>query len=47
VAIRQARLAMAEKKPTLYHISYGQDGTIILARKEKISGAPEGGPTVS
>jgi hypothetical protein len=43
IAARQARLAIAERKLTFYHISYGFDGTIQSVREEKMSGAPESG----
>jgi hypothetical protein len=45
IAVRQARLAMAERKLTLYHVSYGSDGTVQSVREEKMSAAPEGGPS--
>ncbi len=44
VAVRQARLALAEKKLTLYHVVYGLDSTIESVREEKMSGAPQGAP---
>jgi hypothetical protein len=46
VAVRQARLHMTEKKLTLYHVLYASDETIRSVREEKMSSAPENGPTV-
>jgi hypothetical protein len=46
VAVRQARLAMAEKNLTLYHVTYAPDETIATVREERMSSAPEKGPAV-
>lgn len=46
VAVRQARLKMAEKKLTLYTIVYGPDGTIRTVKEERMEKAPENGPAV-
>ena len=46
VAVRQARLHMAEKKLTLYHVFYGAQETIENVQVEKMSGAPAEGPAV-
>lgn len=39
VAVRQARLALAERKLTLYHVYYASDGTIASVQEEKMSDA--------
>ncbi|MGH7905281.1 MAG: hypothetical protein ACREP6_01500 [Candidatus Binataceae bacterium] len=46
VAVRQVRLHFAEKKLTLYHVSYAPNETIASVRVEKMSGAPENGPKI-
>jgi hypothetical protein len=46
VAVRQARLKMAEKKLTLYTIVYSPDGTIRSVKAERMENAPGGGPAV-
>jgi hypothetical protein len=45
-AVRQARLYMAQKKLTLYHVVYSANGTIQSVQVEKMSEAPAGGPAV-
>jgi hypothetical protein len=47
IAVRQARLAMAEKKLTLYHVTYGGNGMIASVREERMSSAPETSPAVN
>jgi hypothetical protein len=44
VAVRQARLNMAEKKLTLYHVLYAPNNVVESVREEKMSAAPETGP---
>jgi hypothetical protein len=44
VAVRQARLRMAEKKLTMYHVFYGPRDTVENVQVEKMSEAPEQGP---
>jgi hypothetical protein len=39
VAVRQARLKLAERKLTLYHVYYGPDQTIASVVQEKMSNA--------
>jgi len=46
VAVRQARLALAEKKLTLYHVSYTAHDTIQSVREERMTNAPESGPAL-
>jgi hypothetical protein len=46
VAVRQARLKMAEKKLTLYTIVYSPDGTIRSVKEERMEKAPENGPAL-
>jgi hypothetical protein len=46
VAVRQARLAMAEKKLTLYTVLYAPDGTIQSVKEERMADAPDKGPAV-
>ncbi len=38
VAVRQARLALAERKLTLYHVYYAPDAAIASVQEEKMSG---------
>ncbi|HKV56111.1 MAG TPA: hypothetical protein VJN94_15875, partial [Candidatus Binataceae bacterium] len=47
VAVRQARLALTERKLTLFHVIYTPDGTIKSVTEERLSGAPESLPTAS
>ncbi len=44
VLVRQARLALQEKKLTLFHVLYAPDDTIQSVTPEKLSGAPEALP---
>ena len=46
VAVRQARLHMAEKKLTLYHVFYSPEDTIENVQVEKTPDAPAEGPAV-
>jgi len=46
VAVRQARLHLAEEKLTLYHVLYASDDTIQSVREEKMAKAPDNGPAV-
>jgi hypothetical protein len=46
VAVRQARLKMAQKKLTLYTIVYSPDGTIRSVKEERMEKAPENGPAL-
>ncbi len=47
VAVRQARLALNEKKLTLYHVLYAPDDTIQSVREEKMSDAPDSLPNAT
>jgi hypothetical protein len=44
IAVRQARLALQERKLTLFHILYASDDTIQSVTPEKLSGAPDALP---
>ncbi|HJU29058.1 MAG TPA: hypothetical protein VJ718_07805 [Candidatus Binataceae bacterium] len=46
VAVRQARLHLAERKLTLYHVVYDDNGAIESVREEKMSKAPDNGPAL-
>jgi hypothetical protein len=46
VAVRQARLHLAEDKLTLYHVLYSSDDKIQSVREEKMTKAPDHGPAV-
>jgi hypothetical protein len=46
IAVRQARLNLAENKLTLYHVLYSSNDTIHLVREEKMTKAPEKGPAL-
>ena len=41
VAVRQARLALKERKLTLFHVTYSPDDKIQSVNVEKLSGAPD------
>jgi hypothetical protein len=41
VAVRQARLALKERKLTLFHVTYSPDDKIQSVNLEKLSGAPD------
>jgi hypothetical protein len=43
LAVRQARLKLAESKLKLYHVSYSSDGIVESVREEDMSGASETG----
>jgi hypothetical protein len=45
VAVRQARLALQERKLTIFHVIYSPDDRIQSAEVEKLSGAPDQLPT--
>ena len=45
-AVRQARLSMAEKKLTLYHVLYSPTNVVQSVWQEKMSNAPNTGPAV-
>jgi hypothetical protein len=46
IAVRQARLHLAEGKLTLYHVLYGSDDKIQSVREEKMTNAPDNGPAM-
>ena len=46
IAVRQARLHLAEGKLTLYHVLFRSDDKIQSVREEKMTNAPDSGPTV-
>ncbi len=41
VGVRQARLALKERKLTLFHVTYSPDDKIQMVNMEKLSGAPD------
>jgi hypothetical protein len=45
VAVRQARLAISERKLTLFHVLYNPDMTVQSVTEEKLAGAPDTLPT--